>query len=183
MITFLRYIGEQLSRGRVIFVEDEETLRKLGETILTRMGFEVSAHGDAESALEIIVNNHDIVLLATDMSLPGMNGVNLAHKVRQLGINAPVLLMSGHDEEEINEALEIKVILSKSIDEMELSVRSHNCLQAAGIRTIGELVSKEESEMLKFKNFGRKSLTELQEKLGSLELQFGMDVQQYLDRE
>ena len=87
------------------------------------------------------------------------------------------------NEEEINEALEIKGILTKSIDEMELSVRSHNCLQAAGIRTIGELVSKEESEMLKFKNFGRKSLTELQEKLGELELNFGMDINQYLDTE
>ena len=69
------------------------------------------------------------------------------------------------NEEEMNEALEIKGILTKSIDEMELSVRSHNCLQVAGIKTIGELVSKEESEMLKFKNFGRKSLTELQEKI------------------
>jgi DNA-directed RNA polymerase subunit alpha len=87
------------------------------------------------------------------------------------------------NEEEMNEALEIKGILTKSIDEMELSVRSHNCLQAAGIRTIGELVSKEESEMLKFKNFGRKSLTELQEKLGELELNFGMDVKQYLEVE
>ncbi|MDP6853336.1 MAG: DNA-directed RNA polymerase subunit alpha [Candidatus Marinimicrobia bacterium] len=87
------------------------------------------------------------------------------------------------NEEEINEALEIKGILTKSIDEMELSVRSHNCLQAAGIRTISELVSKEESEMLKFKNFGRKSLTELQEKLGELELHFGMDVNQYLEQE
>ena len=64
---------------------------------------------------------------------------------------------------------------------MELSVRSHNCLQAAGIKSIGSLVSKEESEMLKFKNFGRKSLTELQEKLGELNLHFGMDVNQYLD--
>jgi len=87
------------------------------------------------------------------------------------------------NEEEMNEALEIKGILTKSIDEMELSVRSHNCLQVAGIKTIGELVSKEESEMLKFKNFGRKSLTELQEKLGELELNFGMDVKQYLDAE
>jgi DNA-directed RNA polymerase subunit alpha len=85
------------------------------------------------------------------------------------------------NEEEMNEALEIKGILTKSIDEMELSVRSHNCLQAAGIRTIGELVAKEESEMLKFKNFGRKSLTELQEKLGELDLNFGMDVKQYLE--
>ena len=85
------------------------------------------------------------------------------------------------NEDEINEALEVKSILTKSIDEMELSVRSHNCLQAAGIRTISELVDKEENEMLKFKNFGRKSLTELQEKLGELELHFGMDVKQYLE--
>ena len=69
------------------------------------------------------------------------------------------------DNEQLNVALEIKSTLSKSIDEMELSVRSHNCLQAAGIETIGELVSKEESTMLKYKNFGRKSLTELTEKL------------------
>jgi len=87
------------------------------------------------------------------------------------------------NEEEINEALEIKSILTKSIDEMELSVRSHNCLQAAGIKTISELVDKEENEMLKFKNFGRKSLTELQEKLGELDLHFGMDVKQYLETE
>ena len=87
------------------------------------------------------------------------------------------------NEEEINEALEIKGILTKSIDEMELSVRSHNCLQAAGIKTISELVDKEENEKLKFKNFGRKSLTELQEKLGELDLHFGMDIKQYLETE
>jgi len=85
------------------------------------------------------------------------------------------------NDEALNEALEIKGILSKSIDEMELSVRSHNCLQAAGIYTIGELVSKEESEMLKFKNFGRKSLTELTEKLTVLELRFGMDISPYIE--
>jgi DNA-binding response OmpR family regulator len=93
-----------LNRGLVVFVEDEETLRKLGETILTRMGFEVSAHGDAESAFEAIKTSPNIALLATDMSLPGMNGVNLAHMVREMGIDVPILLMSGHDEEEINEA-------------------------------------------------------------------------------
>jgi DNA-directed RNA polymerase subunit alpha len=86
------------------------------------------------------------------------------------------------NEEEISEALEVKGILTKTIDEMELSVRSHNCLQAAGIKTIGDLVEKEESEMLKFKNFGRKSLTELQQKLGDLNLHFGMNVKQYLEQ-
>ena len=85
------------------------------------------------------------------------------------------------DDEELNVALEIKSILLKSIDEMELSVRSHNCLQAAGIRTISELVSKEEHQMLKFKNFGRKSLTELTEKLDELGLKFGMDISAYID--
>ena len=83
------------------------------------------------------------------------------------------------NDEELNVALEIKTTLLKSIDEMELSVRSHNCLQAAGIRTIGELVSKEEGQMLKFKNFGRKSLTELNEKLNELGLKFGMDIENY----
>tara|TARA_Y100001970_G_scaffold48653_1_gene61705 strand:+ start:3050 stop:4018 length:969 start_codon:yes stop_codon:yes gene_type:complete len=85
------------------------------------------------------------------------------------------------NSEELNEALEIKSILLKSIDEMELSVRSHNCLQAAGIHSISDLVSKEESEMLKFKNFGRKSLTELNEKLNELGLKFGMDVSSYIE--
>ena len=84
------------------------------------------------------------------------------------------------NDEELNIALEIKSTLLKTIDEMELSVRSHNCLQAAGIKTIGELVSKEENEMLKFKNFGRKSLTELTEKLDELNLKFGMNVDNYL---
>ena len=85
------------------------------------------------------------------------------------------------DSEELNEALEIKSILLKSIDEMELSVRSHNCLQAAGIEKISDLVCKEESEMLKFKNFGRKSLTELNEKLSELGLKFGMDISNYIE--
>ncbi len=74
----------------------------------------------------------------------------------------------------------LRGLLKKSIDEMELSVRSYNCLQAAGIRTIYELVTKEENEMLKFKNFGRKSLTELQEKLGEMGLYFGMKIDSIL---
>tara|TARA_S200000501_G_C20826930_1_gene745363 strand:- start:193 stop:1167 length:975 start_codon:yes stop_codon:yes gene_type:complete len=84
------------------------------------------------------------------------------------------------DNEEANQAIEIKATLLKSIDEMELSVRSHNCLQAAGINLIADLVSKDESQMLKFKNFGRKSLTELNEKLGELSLKFGMDISQFM---
>jgi len=81
------------------------------------------------------------------------------------------------------EVIKIRNLLNLTIDEMELSVRSHNCLQAAGIKYIYELVSKEESEMLKYKNFGRKSLTELVEKLDDMGISFGMDVDKYLKLE
>ncbi|MFP6655743.1 MAG: DNA-directed RNA polymerase subunit alpha [Myxococcota bacterium] len=66
--------------------------------------------------------------------------------------------------------------LFKSVDELELSVRSANCLQNANIRFIGELVQKTESEMLKTKNFGRKSLNEIKETLSSLGLSLGMAI-------
>ncbi|WP_022854351.1 DNA-directed RNA polymerase subunit alpha [Thermodesulfatator atlanticus] len=66
--------------------------------------------------------------------------------------------------------------LNKKIDELELSVRSANCLKNANIRYIGELVQKTESEMLKTKNFGRKSLNELKKILESMGLSFGMHI-------
>ena len=64
--------------------------------------------------------------------------------------------------------------LNKSVDELELSVRSYNCLKNANIRTIGELVTKSEAEMLKTKNFGRKSLNEIKEILAGMGLSLGM---------
>ena len=69
--------------------------------------------------------------------------------------------------------------LGRSVDEMELSVRSYNCLKNANIRTIGELVQKSESEMLKTKNFGRKSLNEIKEILSGMGLSLGMKVENY----
>jgi DNA-directed RNA polymerase subunit alpha len=72
--------------------------------------------------------------------------------------------------------------LFKSVDELELSVRSANCLQNANIRLIGELVQRTEAEMLKTKNFGRKSLNELKEVLGSMGLELGMKIEKFPDR-
>ena len=65
---------------------------------------------------------------------------------------------------------------SRSVDELELSVRSYNCLKNANIRTIGELVQKTEAEMLKTKNFGRKSLKEIKEILADMGLSLGMKI-------
>lgn len=72
------------------------------------------------------------------------------------------------EEPEFNEHL------LKPVDELELSVRSFNCLQNAGIKFIGDLVQKSEAEMLKTKNFGRKSLKEIKELLQEMELELGM---------
>ena len=68
--------------------------------------------------------------------------------------------------------------LDKSVEELELSVRSYNCLKNANIRTIRELVQKTEPEMLRTKNFGRKSLNEIKEILMSMGLSLGMRLDQ-----
>jgi len=76
-------------------------------------------------------------------------------------------------EQEINENL------FRPVDELELSVRSANCLQNAGIKLIGELVQKSEAEMLKTKNFGRKSLKEIRDILTEMDLQLGMKLENW----
>lgn len=81
----------------------------------------------------------------------------------------------GEEEEETRARAELQKKLTKPISELELSVRSSNCLAEADIRTIGDLVSKKESEMLKYKNFGKKSLKEISEVLASMGLHLGME--------
>ncbi|GIV59296.1 MAG: DNA-directed RNA polymerase subunit alpha [Rhodothermaceae bacterium] len=86
------------------------------------------------------------------------------------------------EEKEVDaEVQRIRELLAQSVDELDLSVRAHNCLKAANIKTIGDLVRREESEMLKFRNFGRKSLQELIQVLEERNLHFGMDVDKYLE--
>ncbi|MBN2104306.1 DNA-directed RNA polymerase subunit alpha [bacterium] len=91
------------------------------------------------------------------------------------------------EPEEVTEVdedvIRIRKLLKMSVDELELSVRSHNCLKAANIQTIGDLVRRDDSEMLKFRNFGRKSLQELSKILEEKGIYFGMDVDKYLKSE
>ena len=78
-------------------------------------------------------------------------------------------------EEPAERALsQMNEVLNRSVEELELSVRSYNCLKNANIQTIGDLVQKTEAEMLRTKNFGRKSLNEIKEILSGLGLTFGM---------
>lgn len=115
----------------------------------------------------------------TDGSLRPEESVSLASKIlkEQLQIFLtfdesfePVQSETEHSSPQLNENL------FRSVDDLELSVRSANCLKNANIRFIGELVSKSEAEMLKTKNFGRKSLNEIKEILSTMGLSLGMKI-------
>jgi DNA-directed RNA polymerase subunit alpha len=84
------------------------------------------------------------------------------------------------ESEQDAEFTRIRKVLQTPVDELELSVRSHNCLRAANIKTIADLVRRDETELLKFRNFGRKSLAELSEIIEAEKLSFGMDVGKFL---
>ena len=83
-----------------------------------------------------------------------------------------------------DEALRMRQLLKTKLSDQDLSVRALNCLKAADVDTVGDLVKLNRNDLLKFRNFGKKSLTELDELLASLNLKFGMDVSMYkLDKE
>jgi DNA-directed RNA polymerase subunit alpha len=75
-----------------------------------------------------------------------------------------------------DERARTKKLLNMSVNEIELSVRAANCLNNANITTVGQLAMKTEAEMLKYRNFGKKSLNEIKEKLTSLGLSLGMNI-------
>ena len=149
---------------------------------VTKVTFNVSSLPGAKEDLEMLSLD-----VTTDGSITPIDAVSYCSSVLSEhyniinSISNPSVLEI--DKPVSEEILQTRKLLESSIDEMELSVRSHNCLEAAGITLIGALVQKEESEMLEYKNFGRKSLNELIEKLETMGLKFGMDISPYLDNE
>lgn len=123
--------------------------------------------------------------IATDGSITPEDALTQAAKILREHIQLFINFDINQEEEQAvsqkdSEKERVKKILLTSVDDLELSVRSHNCLKAANIKTLGDLVRKEESEMLKFRNFGRKSLAELMDIVESYNLEFGMDVDKYI---
>jgi DNA-directed RNA polymerase subunit alpha len=117
------------------------------------------------------------VELWTNASIAPQDALGLAAKL--LKDHMQIFIQFEEKDEPEEEAAEVQPDslgehLNKSVDELELSVRSYNCLKNASIRTIGELVQRTEAEMLKTKNFGRKSLNEIKEILASMNLGLGM---------
>ncbi len=124
----------------------------------------------------------------TDGSITPDDALTQAAKILRDHIQLFINFDIEQEEEQISsqkdsEKERIKRILLTNVDDLELSVRSHNCLKAANIQNLAELVKKDEAEMLRFRNFGRKSLAELMEIVENLGLEFGMDVDAYLKNE
>src|ERR1019366_4691556 len=80
-------------------------------------------------------------------------------------------------EAQSEENLELRKLLNMSVNEIELSVRAANCLNNANITSVGQLAMKTEAEMLRYRNFGKKSLTEIRDKLQNLGLGLGMKLE------
>ncbi len=128
-----------------------------------------------------------ILEITTDGSVTPDDALTYAGKILvdhlQLFINFDIEPEEEEPDEVDEEVLRTRKLLKMPVDELELSVRSHNCLMAANIKTIGDLVKRDEQEMLKFRNFGRKSLQELTQILEEKSLHFGFDVDKYLKSE
>ena len=98
--------------------------------------------------------------------------------------NDPATTEKEENEEFDEEVLHMRQLLKSKLVDMDLSVRALNCLKSAEVETLGELVVFNRNDLLKFRNFGKKSLTELDELLANLNLSFGMDISKYkLDKE
>ncbi len=123
----------------------------------------------------------------TDGSLTPDDALNYAGQILRDHVNLFISFEVEEEEEEPvqmdEEVARIRKLLKMPVDELELSVRASNCLKAANIETIADLVRLTENDMLKFRNFGRKSLQELQRVLEERGLYFGMDVDKYLTEE
>ena len=123
----------------------------------------------------------------TDASVVPQDALSTASQILrnhlQLFISIEDQFISEPDEEVDEKFEETKKLLQMNVEELELSVRSSNCLRAADIKTLADLVQKSETEMLKYRNFGRKSLTELSQILQAMDLAFGMDIDEYIEAE
>ena len=98
------------------------------------------------------------------------------HPAVTAGVSQEAYEFEGPDAEVSEEQNKLRKLLDMSVNEIELAVRAANCLNNANITTVGELAMKTEQEMLKYRNFGKKSLNEIKEKLTALGLSLGMNI-------
>lgn len=129
------------------------------------------------------MTNYDKLILEvwTDGSVSPEDACAYSAKIlkEQLSVFINFDELSSETAEEEEDSIDLNPNLFKSIDELELSVRATNCLKAANIQMVGELVQRTEQTMLKTKNFGRKSLDEIRRVLDGMSLKFGMTIEDF----
>ena len=126
-----------------------------------------------------------IMEITTDGTMTPEDALSYSAKILkdhlQMFIHLDEEILVEEEPEEDEAIVRVRNLLNMRVDELELSVRSSNCLRAANIQTLKELVTKSESEMLKYRNFGRKSLNEIGAILDEMDLSFGMDITPYFE--
>lgn len=148
---------------------------------VTRVSYKVenTRVGDRTDYEKLLLEIH------TDSSVTPEEAITFAGQILtdhiSLFIKFEVVEDKEHSEEEDPELQYKRNLLKMPIEDLELSVRSYNCLNDAKVKTIGDLVKKKESEMLRFRNFGKKSLGELTKVLRERGLDFGMDIDKFLN--
>lgn len=127
-----------------------------------------------------------IMEITTDGSLTPEDALSYGAKLLkdhlQMFIHIDEEVLVEEEEEEDEDIVRVRNLLKTRVDELELSVRSSNCLRAANIQSLQDLVTKTEAEMLKYRNFGRKSLNEINAILEEVNLHFGMDISKFLEQ-
>src|SRR3989339_856108 len=176
-------IEMEICRGKGYVLAEESKAGKYPvNTIIMDALFSPVVKGNYEvenTRVEQITNYDRLIMeIWTDGSVAPADALAYSAKVLKNSLS----IFTGAEPEEpkvsTNEIQEekMKELLSQPLSIMDLSVRSANCLASAGLKTIGDLVSKQEEEIISFKNFGKRSLTEIKEKLSELGLSLNMNV-------
>ncbi|GIX45618.1 MAG: DNA-directed RNA polymerase subunit alpha [Candidatus Sumerlaea sp.] len=180
----------QMGRGYVPAqqIKEESPLRNSFGTIFLDAAFSpiINVKVTVEAARFERRTDYDRLILevTTNGTIKPEDAISCAAKILRDHLNLFISMkdqeaeLAAREEElETENAIQaLREKLDKSIEELELSVRSYNCLEAAGIKTIRDLIQKTESEMLKYRNFGRKSLNEIKTILKEMGLRFNMEI-------
>jgi len=174
----------RMGKGYVPADMHEDTVDEIGSVILDASYSPVKKVAySVEQARVGQMTNYDKLILEvwTDGSVTPEDACAYSAKIlkEQLSVFINFDELSSETQEEEDDAIDLNPNLFKSIDELELSVRATNCLKAANIQLVGELVQRTEQAMLKTKNFGRKSLDEIRRVLDGMTLKFGMTVEDF----
>ena len=186
-----KQVVEEFESEKVSITVENSSEFKAGDIGKYLTGFEVLnpelviCHLDSKSTMQIVLE------ISTDGSIHPKEALKEAAKILiyhfMLFSDEKITLESNDtdgNEEFDEEVLHMRQLLKTKLVDMDLSVRALNCLKAADVETLGDLVQFNKTDLLKFRNFGKKSLTELDDLLESLNLSFGTDISKYkLDKE